>query len=85
MASKGYVDTKAGTAVVLRLAKPWHGGSGCVVNGDSAFASVTTAVAKVAFHRSCEQQCSLRSTLINRNTSMMAVVRHIQLVLVVTH
>ena len=46
MASKEYVDqyTKAGTAVVLRLTQPWHG-SGRVVNGDSAFASVTTAMA----------------------------------------
>ena len=46
MASKEYVDqyTKAGTAVVLHLTQPWHG-SGHVVNGDSAFACVTTAMA----------------------------------------
>ena len=46
MASKDNVNeyTKAGTATVLRLTKPWHG-SRRVINGDSAFASVTTAMA----------------------------------------
>lgn len=45
MASKEYVEeyTKAGTAVVLRLTQPWHG-SGQAINGDTAFASVTTAM-----------------------------------------
>ena len=41
------MDTKAGTAVVLCLTKPWHGDSACVVNGEPAFASVTTAMANV--------------------------------------
>ena len=36
-------DLTAGTAQVLRLTEPWHG-MGCVVVGDSAFASVQTAV-----------------------------------------
>ena len=46
MASKEYVKeyTKADIAVVLRLTQPWHG-SGWVINGDSAFASITTAMA----------------------------------------
>eukprot|EP00731_Ephydatia_muelleri_P006913 Em0003g1161a len=35
---------KAGTAQVLRLTKPWHG-TGRAVYADSAFASVTTAIA----------------------------------------
>ena len=45
MVSKEYVEeyTKAGTAVVLRLTQPWHG-SGQAINGDAAFASVTTAM-----------------------------------------
>ena len=34
----------AGTALLLRLTKPWHG-SGRAISADSAFASVTTAVA----------------------------------------
>ena len=34
----------AGTALLLRLNKPWHG-SGRAISTDSAFASVTTAVA----------------------------------------
>ena len=34
----------AGTAQVLRLTKPWHG-SGRAISADSAFASVTTALA----------------------------------------
>ena len=46
MASKEYVEeyTKAGTAIVRSLTQPWHG-SGRVINGDSAFASITTAMA----------------------------------------
>ena len=46
MATKEYVaDYKlAGTAQVLRLSKPWHG-SGRAISADSAFASVTTALA----------------------------------------
>ena len=38
------VYKKAGTAQVLRLTKPWHG-TGRAVYTDSAFASVTTAIA----------------------------------------
>ena len=38
------VYKKAGTAQVLRLTKPWHG-TGRAVYADSAFASVTTAIA----------------------------------------
>ena len=34
----------AGTALLLRLTKPWHG-SGRAISADSAFTSVTTAVA----------------------------------------
>ena len=46
MCTKEYVaDYKlAGTAQVLRLTKPWHG-SGRAISADSAFASVTTALA----------------------------------------
>ena len=46
MCTREYVaDYKlAGTAQVLRLTKPWHG-SGRAISADSAFASVTTALA----------------------------------------
>ena len=46
MATKGYVAEYklAGTAQLLRLTKLWHG-SRRAVNADSAFASVTTAIA----------------------------------------
>ena len=46
MEKKEYMDVykKAGTAQVLRLTKPWHG-TGRAVYADSAFASVTTAIA----------------------------------------
>ena len=46
MTKKEYMDVykKAGTAQVLRLTKPWHG-TGRAVYADSAFASVTTAIA----------------------------------------
>ena len=46
MANKEYVAEYklAGTALLLRLTKPWHG-SGRAISADSAFASVTTAIA----------------------------------------
>ena len=46
MANKAYVPEYkfAGTAQLLRLTKPWHG-SGRARCADSAFASVTTAIA----------------------------------------
>eukprot|EP00731_Ephydatia_muelleri_P002247 Em0001g2247a len=46
MANKEYVAEYklAGTAQLLRLTKPWHG-SGRAISADSAFASVTTAIA----------------------------------------
>lgn len=43
MADRDYAAFGAGTAWCLRLTKPWHG-SGRTVIGDSAFASVQTAV-----------------------------------------
>ena len=45
MAAKKFTDIcqSKGTAQALRLTKPWHH-SGRTVNGDSAFASVQTAV-----------------------------------------
>ena len=46
MCTKEYVAEYklAGSAQVLRLTKPWHG-SGRAISADSAFASVTTALA----------------------------------------
>ena len=78
MALKDYASeyTKAGTATVLRLTKPWHG-SGCVINGDSAFASVTTAVIKACSSLDLSkllQRCSLSSTFTFSPVNMATMV-----------